>query len=67
MDFKIEQEKTVVFFEVIDELDQLLTERIVDLHKVKGGIQARHAYCYYRNLLWEARSIMDKNLKEIKD
>jgi len=66
MDYKIENDKVKDFFEVVDDLEKLLTERISDLHNVKGGMQARHAYCYYRRLLWDAKYLMRKNLKEIK-
>lgn len=43
--------------EVYDELDslsKLFDERISDLHNVKGAMQARHAYIYYRRLVWDA-------------
>ena len=66
MDYKIENDKVKDFFEVVDDLEKLLTERISDLHNVKGGMQARHAYCYYRSLLWDAKYLMRDNLKEIK-
>ena len=32
----------------LNELEDYLTERIVDLHEVKGAMQARHAYIFYR-------------------
>lgn len=44
MAYKIENEKVKDFFEVVDDLEKLLTDRISDLHEVKGGVQARHAY-----------------------
>tara|TARA_R110000868_G_scaffold406983_1_gene687839 strand:- start:82 stop:294 length:213 start_codon:yes stop_codon:yes gene_type:complete len=66
MEYKIENEKVKNFFEVVDDLEKLLTERISDLHEVRGGVQARHAYYYYRSLLWEAKYLMRDNLKEIK-
>lgn len=66
MDYKIENEKVKDFFDVIDSLDKLLTERISDLHEVRGGMQSRHAYCYYRSLVWEAKYLMRDSLKEIK-
>jgi len=66
MEYKIENNKVEDFFEVIDNLDKLLTERISDLHEVRGGMQSRHAYFYYRKLLWEAKYLMRDNLKEIK-
>ena len=67
MQYKIESDKVDNFFEVIDDLEVLLTDRISDLHEVKGGMQARHAYVLYRKLLWEAKYLMLDNLKEIKN
>ena len=66
MDYKIENDKVKDLFNVVDDLEKLLTERISDLHEVRGGIQSRHAYCYYRSLLWEVKSILRDNIKEIK-
>ena len=66
MEYKIEKEKVSDFFEVVDNLEKLLTDRISDLHEVKGGMQARHAYMLYRKLLWETKYLMRDNLKEIK-
>jgi hypothetical protein len=54
------------FFDIVSELEELLTDRIADLHNVKGGIQARHAYILYRKLLWEATYLMRDNLRETK-
>ena len=66
MEYKIENEKVEDFFEIINSLEKLLTERISDLYEVKGGMQARHAYILYRKLLWEAKYLMKDTLKEIK-
>lgn len=44
-------------------LDGLLTERIEELHEVQGMQQARHAYIYYRDLLWD----IEEKIKEIAD
>ena len=66
MDYKIENDKVKDFFNVVDDLEKLLTERISDLHEVRGGMQSIHAYCYYRSLLWEAKYILRDNIKEIK-
>lgn len=41
------------------DLEKHLTERISDLHEVKGGMQARHAYMYYRYMLWSALEKLD--------
>lgn len=54
------------FSEQIKDLDGLLTERISELHQVKGMQQCRHAYIYYRSLLWEARDTIINNVKEVK-
>jgi hypothetical protein len=51
--------------EKINEFDSLLTERISDLHEIKGMMQARHAYIFYRKLLWEIRDII-RQYKEPK-
>jgi len=66
MEYKIELDKIEHAFEVIDDLEHLLTERISDLHEVKGGMQSRHAYIFYRRKLWDVRNILKDNLKEIK-
>ena len=66
MEYKIKNAELSDFFEVMDSLEKLLTDRISDLHQVKGGMQARHAYILYRKLLWEAKDIMRDNIEEIK-
>lgn len=63
MEFKIEKEILNESFAINKELEDLLTERISDLHKVKGGKQARHAFIYYRKLLRESRDLIRTNLK----
>jgi len=63
MVYKISEEKLNESLDLIDELEELLDERIVDLHKVKGAIQARHAYCYYRARVWEIKSSLLHDLK----
>lgn len=40
--------------ETLQELQRYLDDRIVDLHKVKGLQQARHAYIFYRSFVYEA-------------
>lgn len=45
----------------LNELEDLLTERIADLHEVKGGMQARHAYVFYRRKVLEIINILTKN------
>ena len=45
--------KIKIALDTIKTLDDLMTERIEELHKIQGMQQARHAYIYYRSLLWE--------------
>jgi hypothetical protein len=49
--------------EMLNKLENLLTERIEDLHQVWGMQQARHAYIYYRDLLGD----IEEKIKEIGD
>jgi hypothetical protein len=47
-------------------LTDLLTERISELHEVKGGMQARHAFILYRNILMELQGMVYKHINEIE-
>lgn len=49
---QLTEKKFNKIMEPIEDLDNLFTERIEDLYEVKGGMQARHAYILYRNILW---------------
>lgn len=43
--------------EVIDGLkvlEKFLDERVVDFYEVKGMMQARHTYIFYRKHVWDA-------------
>lgn len=51
-------EKIKEALEHLGELEKLLTDRITDLHEVKGGMQSRHAYCYYRKYVWEIQRML---------
>ena len=46
--------------ENIEKLERLLDERIGELHEVKGMQQCRHAYIYYRSILWAIRDEVRK-------
>ena len=41
-------------FEILDDLTKLMDDRVSDLYQIKGAMQARHAYIYYRSLVWKA-------------
>jgi hypothetical protein len=48
---------------ILDDLSKLLDDRVEDLYKVKGGMQARHAYMFYREKVWDAMEKLE-NLKQ---
>lgn len=50
----------------LTELDNLLTERIADLHGEKGMMQCRHVYIFYRKLVWEIERKLSNSLKTDK-
>jgi hypothetical protein len=54
--------------ETLKELEKLLDDRIADFYEIKGTMQARHAYCYYRSYVWKSqyalRDILQKEIKE---
>jgi len=71
MNYKIKGKDLTDILDEIKEIDILLTDRIVDLANEKvrmsvlGGSQARHAYIYYRSLLWKVRDKLIANSKEL--
>jgi hypothetical protein len=54
------EEKVKDAVELLEELSKLLDERIVDLHQIKGMMQSRHAYCYYRKYVWDALHLLKR-------
>ena len=46
--------------EILNDLSKLLDDRVSDLHQVKGGMQARHCYIFYRSQVWDAMSKLKK-------
>lgn len=53
------EDKKLEAIEILRELETLLTERISDAHQVKGMMQCRHAYCYYRDHVWRAVRLLN--------
>ncbi len=45
--------------DLCDRLEGLFEEKIRELNEAKGGISARHAYCYYRELVRQIRSSLN--------
>ena len=61
--YKLTEEKRREIFESIGDLETLLDDRIVDLGKMGiGYTQGRHAYIYYRKILWELKYNLRDNL-----
>ena len=57
-DKKVEKDQNLAdAYETLEDLSKFLDDRVSDLHNVKGGMQARHCYIFYRKQVWEA---MDK-------
>lgn len=65
MKYQIDVKKITDISEQIKELEELLDERIVELHKVNGMQQYRHAYIYYRSLLWDIRDTFNQSFEKI--
>jgi len=63
MTYEIDKAKLDIALKKMYQLENLLDERISDLHEVKGGMQSRHAYIFYREKLKEAREIIIENKK----
>ncbi len=71
MNYKIKGKDLTEIIDDIDEIEDLLTERIIDLNDervkkmVLGGAQAKHAYIYYRSLLGKMKDKLIAKAKEI--
>ena len=66
MKYEIKEKTVKDLFELFDDLEEMLTDKISELHKVKGHQTERHAFSYYRKLLWESRYLVRDNIKEIE-
>ena len=58
----VNYEKLIDAISILDDLSKLLDDRISDLYEIKGAMQSRHAYMFYRDKVWDA---IDK-LKDAK-
>jgi len=66
MDYKISEEKIQEFYEDMDEIEKFLNGRVQELLEVKGGQSERHAFIFYRRLLWDVKYLIRDNIEEIK-
>ena len=46
--------KLIDAISILDDLSKLLDDRISDLYEIKGSMQSRHAYMFYRDKVWDA-------------
>lgn len=61
-DKKVEKDENLAeAYETLDDLSKFLDDRVSDLHNVKGGMQARHCYIFYRSQVWDAMSKLKKS------
>ena len=66
MKYEINESDVLELLGQFEEINKLMDQRIVDLHKVPGASQARHAYIYYRSLLWESKDKFTNSIKLVK-
>jgi len=43
-----------------DELEKAITDRISDLHQIKGGISERQSFMYLRSFVWNIKDELKK-------
>ena len=63
MKVSIDAKKLDSALEILDDLSKLLDDRISDLYQIKGGMQSRHAYMFYRDKVWSAMSELRQGTK----
>lgn len=63
MKVTIEAKKLDNALELLDDLSKLLDDRISDLYQIKGGMQSRHAYMFYRDKVWNAIDELKNGIK----
>lgn len=63
MEVKLDTKKLDNALEILDDLSKLLDDRISDLYQVKGGMQSRHSYMFYRDKVWNAITELKQGIK----
>lgn len=64
---KEEKKQIKQVMDTLKDLEKLLDERIVDFYEVKGAMQARHAYCFYRDYVWKSQYALRDMLAASKE
>ena len=66
MEYKITEGMVDSITEEVDELTELIEDRVKECYEVKGMQTERHALMLYRNILWKIKEKFNSNLEEIK-
>jgi predicted component of type VI protein secretion system len=66
MKYQIDEAELNAICNKIDELRKLLDERVIELNDAKGYMQARHAFIYYRKILFDLSDKIKTSMKAIK-
>jgi hypothetical protein len=45
-----------------DELDKAITDRISDLHQIKGCVSERQSFMYLRSFVWNIKHELEKEI-----
>jgi len=45
-----------------DELEKAITDRISDLHQIKGGVSERQSFMYLRSFVWNIQNELKKEI-----
>lgn len=56
--FLLSEEKLKEIKRILNDLENLFTERISQYYKVIGYTQARHAFILYRQVLWDIKNVI---------
>jgi uncharacterized protein YutE (UPF0331/DUF86 family) len=67
MKYTTDNRKLNAVLDEIKELENLLTERIVDLHEMKGYVAVRHAHILYRQRLLEIKQALLDAVTEVPE
>lgn len=49
-------------FALSDELDKAITDRISDLHQIKGGVSERQSFMYLRSFVWNIQNELKEEI-----
>lgn len=65
MEIQLNENQLSEINDMIEKLSKCFDEKISELHQVKGGQTERHAFCYYRQLVWSIKDNLNQS-KQVK-